>query len=130
MITGTYDTNEKSKNSYLFLCITYKKFSMKKQMYYIMIHYLCFQMSDEDKHDELCADFSDVNKQILNVRQRIESMTEEVSSKARQAEKSKGKGQRSEALTSASEQLSELRSELTRLEMERKQITDKLEQLQ
>ena len=89
-----------------------------------------FQMTNEEKYDELCADFSDVNKQILNVKQRMETLTEEVSSQARQAERSKGKGQKSDVLTPASEQLAELRSELTRLDMEKKQIADKMEKLQ
>ena len=86
-------------------------------------------MSAEDKYDELCADFSEVNKQILNVKQRIQTLTEETASQANLAEKSKGQKSRSELLTPANEKLAELRSELTKLDMEKKQIADKMEQI-
>ena len=103
--------------------------------FYQFIYFLFFpQTSTEDKHDDLCADFSEVNKAILNVKERIQGLAEQSASQAHPTEKSKGtsKGQKtkSEMSTQASQKLAELRSELTRLEMEKLQLVDKMEQVE
>ena len=76
----------------------------------------------------------EVNKSILNIKEKIQTLTEETAAQAALAERSKGasKGQksRSDLLTPASEKLAKLHSELAKLEMEKKQLADKMEQVQ
>lgn len=97
-----------------------------------MYIYFNFQKSAEDKHDDLCADFTDVNKSILEIKGNIQQLAEEVSAQTalvRESSKvSSGKAQKSRAdiISPANERLAEMKAELTKLEMEKKQIMDNM----
>lgn len=84
-----------------------------------------FQKSAQDKHDELNSDFADVNKSILDVRNKLLEVMEEVGSQSQVTEKSKGKKEQ-KTTSPANEKLAALKAELTKLEMEKQQILDRM----
>lgn len=93
-------------------------------------------MSDQDKYDELCADFSDVNKSIVDLQAQIADLTAQQASPAPTPQGSKGKRGQSagksapQVAAEVSQKLSQLKSELGKMEMEKSQIVARMNDLQ
>ena len=90
-------------------------------------------MTKEDKHDNLCYDFAQVNKSIIEVREKIKQLTEEMSTKTNIAEQSREKNKtptsRTDIVAPMNDKIAELKTDLTRLEMEKQQIVNKINEL-
>ncbi|WAR00886.1 hypothetical protein MAR_025258, partial [Mya arenaria] len=93
-------------------------------------------VSPEDKYDELCADFSDVNKSILDLQAQVQQLTDEVTAQTEAAERSRSgkksqpQASRSDIIGQANEKLAQLRAELTKLEMKKSQIMAHMDKVQ
>lgn len=82
----------------------------------------------QDKYDNLTADFSSINREIVETQEQIRNLEQEVSSETALAQSSKDKQKHAELAESASAQLKGKQSKLLKMEMEKKQTMEKMEQ--
>lgn len=89
------------------------------------------QKSPADQQDDLCADFTAVNKALLDTREALQRHLETTSADPTPANKDKKvKGQaKQETKGSNPEQIARLKADLTRLEMEKQQIMEKMQKV-
>lgn len=85
-----------------------------------------FQETLQERHDNLTADFSDINSEIIQLQDQSRSLDEELVAETQLSELGKDKEKHTQLAKKARAKLNDTRARIARLEMEKNLMTRKL----
>ena len=92
----------------------------------ITISFFFIQETLQERHDNLTADFSDINSEIIQLQDRSRSLDEELVAETQLSESGKDKEKHAQLAKKARAKLNDTRARIARLEMEKNLMTRKL----